>query len=143
NDNQETVEKLKEIPRAEICFNYLGQFDQVASGSTIFDIAQESKGSDHSPLGKRSHLIEINGSIAGGKLQLDWSYSENLHRRATIERLAQYFITELKAIIAHCTTKATGEFTPSDFTLVKLDQKKLDKVMKKLGKGAGLKKVTA
>jgi non-ribosomal peptide synthase protein (TIGR01720 family) len=143
NENKDTIDQLKEIPRAEICFNYLGQFDQVASGSAIFDIAQESKGSDHSPLGKRSHVIEINGSIAGGKLQLDWNYSENLHYRWTIERLAQHFITELKAIIAHCTATETGGFTPSDFTLVKLDQKKLDKVMKKLGKGAGLKKVTA
>jgi non-ribosomal peptide synthase protein (TIGR01720 family) len=143
SENKETSDQLKEIPKAEICFNYLGQFDQVASGSAIFDIAKESKGSDHSPLGKRSHVIEINGSIAGGKLQLDWNYSENLHRRWTIERLAQHFMNELKAIIAHCTTKETGEFTPSDFTLVKLDQKKLDKVMRKLGKGAGLKKVTA
>ena len=74
---------------------------------------------------------------------MDWNYSENLHRRATIERLAQLFMNELKAIITHCTTKEAGEFTPSDFTLVNLDQKKLDKVMKKLGKGAGSKKVTA
>jgi len=132
--NIEITKQIQTIPKAEICFNYLGQFDQIVANSNIFGPAHESKGSDRSALGKRSHLIEINGSIVGGRLQLEWSYSENLHRRSTIERLAQNFIEELRAIISHCKSPEAGGFTPSDFKLTRLDQKKLDKVMKRLSK---------
>ena len=132
--NIEITKQIQTIPKAEICFNYLGQFDQIVANSNIFGPAHESKGSDRSALGKRSHLIEINGSVVGGRLQLEWSYSENLNRRSTIERLAQNFIEELRAIISHCKSPEAGGFTPSDFKLTRLDQKKLDKVMKRLSK---------
>jgi len=63
---------------------------------------------------------------------LEWTYSENLHRRATIERLVQDFAEALRAIIAHCQSPEAGGVTPSDFPLAGLDQKKLDKVLAKL-----------
>jgi len=134
NTEPEVFNQLRAVPKADICFNYLGQFDQLTSGSSLFGPTQESKGADHSPRTRRSHLLEINGSVTGGKLQLEWRYSENLHQRQTIERLAQYFIAELRAIIDHCKSPQAGGFTPSDFKLAKMDQKKLDKIMSKLGK---------
>jgi len=134
NEDETIQQQFSGVPQAEICFNYLGQFDQLTTGSKIFSPAHESKGSDHSPRTKRSHLLEINGSVAGGKLQLDWYYSKNIHQRSTIERLAQYFITELQAIISHCKSPHAGGFTPSDFKLAKMNQKKLDKIMNRLGK---------
>jgi len=134
NKDEAIQQQFSAVPSAEICFNYLGQFDQSTTGSKIFSPAHESRGSDHSPRTKRSHLLEINGSVAGGELQLDWYYSENIHQRATIERLAQYFITELRAIISHCKSPQAGGFTPSDFKLAKMNQKKLDKIMNRLGK---------
>jgi len=134
SEQKEIGEALQALPKAEICFNYLGQFDQMAADSKIFGSAAESKGHDRSLKGARSHLIEINGSVIGGKLQLEWHYSDNLHRRSTIERLVQHFMIELQTIISHCKTPEAGGFTPSDFKLAKLDQKKLDKMMQKLGK---------
>ena len=97
-----------------------------------FTLAQEFRGPDHSPEGRRSHLLEINGGIAGGQLRLEWTYSENLHRRSTIERLAQEYMDALREIIAHCQSPEAGGYTPSDFSLARLDQKKLDKILKKL-----------
>ncbi|MDZ7319878.1 MAG: amino acid adenylation domain-containing protein, partial [candidate division KSB1 bacterium] len=132
--NQKLMDQLRGMKAAEISFNYLGQFDQVANESRIFDLARESKGHEISPLNKRNYLIDINGSIAGGKLQVEFKYSANLHRRETIERFANHFLSELRAIIAHCKSPDAGGFTPSDFTLAKLNQKKLDKVLQKLNK---------
>lgn len=80
----------------------------------------------------RSHLLDINGGITGGRLRLEWTYSENLHCRATVERLAQDFAESLRALIAHCQSPEAGGVTPSDFGLANLDQKKLDKVLARL-----------
>ncbi|MGH7999038.1 MAG: amino acid adenylation domain-containing protein, partial [Brasilonema sp.] len=42
NGNKEITEQLQALPQAEVKFNYLGQFDQVLSSSSLFEPAQES-----------------------------------------------------------------------------------------------------
>lgn len=134
SQNSEIAEKLQTLPAPQISFNYLGQFDQGGENSGAFNGAKESSGPDHSLLGERSHLIEINGSVAGARLQLDWTYSENVHQRSTVEKLANEFIAKLRAIIAHCENPEAGGVTPSDFPLANLNQKNLNKVLSKLNK---------
>jgi len=131
-EDEEVAKQLQALPQPEISFNYMGQLDRALPEGSPFGPACESRGADRSLRGKRSHLLEINGSIAGGRLRLEWTYSENLHRRATIERLVQDFAEALRAIIAHCQSPEAGGVTPSDFPLAGLDQKKLDKVLAKL-----------
>ncbi|OWY66459.1 hypothetical protein B7486_36670 [cyanobacterium TDX16] len=94
--------------QAEIQFNYLGQSDQVFQ-SSLFVPAYESCGSGRSPWGSRAYLLDINGIVAEGQLQLDWTYSEAIHRRATIENLANSFMAVLRQLIAYCRSlKAVG-----------------------------------
>jgi amino acid adenylation domain-containing protein/non-ribosomal peptide synthase protein (TIGR01720 family) len=85
-------------PRAEICFTYLGQFDQALNSAPLFALAGESPGPFRSERGLRSHLLDVVGSVVGGRLLVNWIYSENLHRRATIELLAREFIENLIAL---------------------------------------------
>jgi non-ribosomal peptide synthase protein (TIGR01720 family) len=68
---------------------------------------------------------------------LEWTYSENLHDQATIERLARDFAEALRALIAHCQSPDAGGVTPSDFALADLDQKKLDKMLARLSRSKG------
>jgi non-ribosomal peptide synthase protein (TIGR01720 family) len=65
---------------------------------------------------------------------MTWTFSANLHWRTTIERVAQDFITALRDLITHCRTPNAGGYTPSDFSLANLDQRKLDKVLAKIGR---------
>ncbi|MFZ5918979.1 MAG: condensation domain-containing protein, partial [Chloroflexota bacterium] len=130
--NADIAEALERQSQAEISFNYLGQFDRVLPKDSPFGPARESRGPDRSPRGKRAHLLEINGAVAGGRLGFEWTYSKNLHRRATVERLAWDYIASLRALIAHCRSAEAGMVTPSDFDLADLDQRKLDKVLAKL-----------
>jgi len=88
---------LKTAPQAEICLTYLGQFDQTLNLASFFALAEESPGPFRSERGLRSHLLDVVGSVVGGRLLVDWIYSENLHRRATIELLAHEFIENLIA----------------------------------------------
>lgn len=125
NDNKIT-ESLRSLPAAEISFNYLGQFDQILPADAPFTPARETSGPNSNLQASRTHVLEISGGVAGGRLQLDWTYSENLHQRNTIERLAEWFISALREIIAQSTLRETNALTPSDFPLARLDQDKLD-----------------
>jgi non-ribosomal peptide synthase protein (TIGR01720 family) len=120
------TEELRSI-KAPVSFNYLGQLDQVVSGSSLYHLAPESAGPPYSPLGKRTHLLAFYGSVFGGQFQLRIEYSRNVHRQARIEKLADNFITALRALITHCTSGETFSYTPSDFPLISVDQEQLDK----------------
>ncbi len=125
----QVAEKLQGLPRAEVSFNYLGQLDQVLPESSPFRPAAESSGAARGQRGSRRYLLEINGGIAGGRLHVVWTYSENAHQRSTVERLAGGFIDALKLIMGHCTSAEAGGYTPSDFPLAQLDQEKLDRLI--------------
>jgi amino acid adenylation domain-containing protein/non-ribosomal peptide synthase protein (TIGR01720 family) len=120
--------QMRRLPQAEVLFNYLGQVDQAGPGAGLFGPARESSGPTQSLHSARSHLLEISGLVVGGRLQLGWSYSEQVHQRATIERLAQAYLAALRALIAHCLAPEAGGYTPSDFPLVRLDQPTLDRL---------------
>jgi non-ribosomal peptide synthase protein (TIGR01720 family) len=132
NQDAATRLKLQALSQAEVSFNYLGQLDQVLSESPLWRLAKEPSGSEHSRMGSRSHLLEVKGFVAEGKLQLDWTYSENLHQRATVERLAQRFLEALKSLIAHCQSPEAGGYTPSDFPEAELSQEELEELVAKL-----------
>ncbi|BBD64374.1 amino acid adenylation domain-containing protein [Nostoc commune NIES-4072] len=135
NKNKEINEQLS-LSKAEVIFNYLGQFDQVLPESSLFSLVQGLSGSSHGLQNKRTHLLEINGGIYQGHLQMSWTYSKELYRQSTIEGLAQRFIEALRSLIAHCQSYDAGGVTPSDFAEFKQsqwDQADLDAITAAMG----------
>ena len=92
--------RLSEAPASDLNYNYLGQFDQTLSDR--FRLAEESSGPDFSPRLMRSSLLEIVAAVVGGQLRVEWVYSEKVHDRATIDRLAAAFREELRRLIGQC-----------------------------------------
>ncbi|BAZ82714.1 non-ribosomal peptide synthetase [Sphaerospermopsis kisseleviana CS-549] len=133
NTDTSILEKLASFPSAQVSFNYLGQFDQVLKASSVLGEAKEFK-SEQSGLNRRSHLLGISGFIRAGKLEMTWAYSDKIHKRDTIERLASGFMEALTNLIDHCQSKDEQSYTPSDFSAAKLNQKQLDKFLAKLNK---------
>jgi non-ribosomal peptide synthase protein (TIGR01720 family) len=131
----QTRARLHALPRAEVSFNYFGQFDQHLGRTALFGLAPESTGPLTSPHGRRSHLLELTGRIVAGQLHLNWIYSAQIHQRTTIERLSERFVQILQALIAHCQSPAAGGYTPSDFPGAQLNQADLDRVLAKIGRG--------
>ncbi|HVR95614.1 MAG TPA: amino acid adenylation domain-containing protein, partial [Thermoanaerobaculia bacterium] len=125
--------RLRRLPEAEVVFNYLGQLDQAVQEGGIFRAARESSGPARSPRQTRPYLFEINAGVRGGRLRMGWIYSEDLHRRATVERLAELFLAALRRLIAHCQSPEAGGYTPSDFPLTRLDQPALDRLLAATG----------
>jgi non-ribosomal peptide synthase protein (TIGR01720 family) len=120
---------LKARPRAEVLFNYLGRLDRALPEHSLFQLSAESCGPVRSPRARRSHLLEINGYVTGGRLRMEWTYSEDAQRRGVVEALAESFKEYLQALIARRHSAGAGEATPSDFPLTQLSQEQLDEAL--------------
>ncbi|MCU0507750.1 MAG: amino acid adenylation domain-containing protein [Anaerolineae bacterium] len=136
--SEETRAALAVAPEPELTFNYLGQFDQVlgagANGDGPLGPAPEPAGPDRSLSNRRSHLLDVAAAVAGGRLGVSWTYSRAAHAAATIQQLADWHIEALRELIAHCRSPEAGAYSPSDFPLAELDQKQLDKILKKVAR---------
>jgi amino acid adenylation domain-containing protein/non-ribosomal peptide synthase protein (TIGR01720 family) len=103
--------------RKELSFNYLGQWDANLGG--LFTVSDESCGSSQWDGEERKHVLEVHGSVSHGRLRMVWSFSSNLHRRETIQRVANCFRQTVEAVIDACKT-GTQSFSPSDVSDVPL-----------------------
>jgi amino acid adenylation domain-containing protein/non-ribosomal peptide synthase protein (TIGR01720 family) len=137
----EQSRRLGTVPRPQIRFNYLGQFDQVFWESSLFNPVREDSGPNQAIDDQRPYLLDVTAMIANSCLRIDWTYSENIHRRATIEQLAGRFVESLSGLITHCLLPEAGGYTPSDFPLAALTQDKLDVVIAQLGQSLGRNRV--
>ena len=131
-EESEKRRRLRELPQAEVVFNYTGQFDQTLSESGLFRLGREDRGEGRSGANQRGHLLEVTGGVAGGQLQLTWSYSEQVHQRETVERVAEQFLEALRQLIQQCQWGEVAGFTPSDFPEAELSQYELDELVAEL-----------
>ena len=98
--DEETAGQLASRPRPRISFNYLGQFDQMTND--LFRVEPDQTvavQSAYAPQGQRPHLLQVNGLVSNGRLQLNLRYSQNLHRAATISQVADRFLGHLRQIL--------------------------------------------
>ncbi|MCB1057259.1 MAG: amino acid adenylation domain-containing protein, partial [Acidobacteria bacterium] len=136
NAQGDSVSRLRALPRPEICFNYLGQFDSVVVESELFRPAGEGPGPNRAPEGQRPYLLEINAWVLDGCLELSWSYSRAVHRRETVATLAGQFTAALEALIEHCLSPEASGCTVSDFPLADLQPEELARVVDVVGDGS-------
>jgi non-ribosomal peptide synthase protein (TIGR01720 family) len=126
---KEVVEHLSRMAQAEVRFNYLGQQDRSLSSSQLFVSTHDSGADAQSLRGERGYLLNIIASVSDGCLRFDWTYSENVHTKQTIERLAATTLAELRALLGEAEEPV---YAPSDFPKAKLTQKDLNKILAKL-----------
>jgi non-ribosomal peptide synthase protein (TIGR01720 family) len=86
----------------QISFNYLGQWDGTAGESGLYRAAHESIGADHDPTDRGPHLLEVVGSVQGGRLELSWHYRPDRHERSTVAAVAGELADALRAIAQDC-----------------------------------------
>ena len=65
-----------------------------------------------------------------GELRFDWTYSENIHARNTIQSLAETCVAELRALLADSET-SSAVFAVADFPKANLSEGDLDKILAK------------
>ena len=124
----EASSRLQALPQPAIAFNYLGQFDQALPSDSAFSFNPEIGGMEPSPQGERDLVLEVNGLVRSGRLEVHWTYSSRLHREETIRRLADDYLRDLTRLVEHCLAPGAGGYAPSDFPLAELSRKQLDRL---------------
>ncbi|MCE0460111.1 non-ribosomal peptide synthetase [Pseudomonas uvaldensis] len=122
----DTREAMAALPQASITFNYLGQLDQTLGHDALFQPLDAPLGAIHDPDSPLPNELSVDSQVSGGELVLRWTFSGERHDRQAIAALADAYLDQLHALIAHCLTDEAGGLTPSDFPLAKLTQEQLD-----------------
>jgi non-ribosomal peptide synthase protein (TIGR01720 family) len=135
NKDKTISQALAAIPKAEVCFNYLGQFDNLLADSAWFKLSPESDGQPRSPLNKRRYLFNINGYVIDSQLKFDWIYSSQIHREQTVLNLAESFNQTLRDFIDSRSPQSI-DYTPSDFPKANLNQEQLNQILAKINRGS-------
>jgi non-ribosomal peptide synthase protein (TIGR01720 family) len=97
---QEVRERLAGMAKAEVAFNYLGQWDSLGSQAAgLLRPSERMTGMGRAAEEVRPHLVDINAMVVGGRLAMDWSYSPLRHRRDTVARWADRFLELLREVV--------------------------------------------
>ncbi|MFL5384951.1 MAG: amino acid adenylation domain-containing protein [Longimicrobiaceae bacterium] len=129
SEDGEIQHALRARPAAQVSFNYLGRMDVASDAAGLFAGIDAGAGLTRSSAAARTHLLAVDAAVIDGRLHATWSYGPGVHRRETVERLAEAFAAELRALIEHCRHPEAGGYTPSDFALAGLDQAALDALL--------------
>ncbi len=131
--DEEVKERMRRIPQPQISFNYFGQLDQIFEPESLFDPGEttdsdsvnEKGASGQSARGKRFHILDVTAHVVGGRLELGLIYSENLHRRVTIEMLAHDFAEHLRGMISGSQDISMSGYAPAVFSRANLSEEEL------------------
>ena len=122
---------LRDLPRPEISFNYLGRFVD-AGDDVAFTVTGDPAGASLGAANRRAHALDVEAQIQDGKLLVTWTYSTALHDRASIERLARRFDEALRGFVAQSSAGRPAALTPADFPLVDLDDRALGSITQRI-----------
>jgi amino acid adenylation domain-containing protein/non-ribosomal peptide synthase protein (TIGR01720 family) len=131
---------LREQPKAEISFNYVGQYDQAVSEvkeAGLFRAAKEWVGLVRAGEGDRRYKLQVNGTVIGGELVMSWEYNPEVHREETVAQLAADYLRELERLIRHVQNANAGGFTPSDFVEFNWSEGDLEDISAAIAKARG------
>ncbi|GAA4279088.1 non-ribosomal peptide synthetase/type I polyketide synthase [Aquimarina mytili] len=115
--------------KAQISFNYLGQFDADIADSS-FIIGKEDKGDEVSPEKERDYDWDCAGIITEGKLTMSLMYSAEQYNQDTINAIMTSLKQNLEQLITYCATYDKKELSPSDFIYKDLSFDQLDQLSK-------------
>ncbi len=124
--------RLAEARSSDVLFHYLGRWDEAVSGSQGLRLAEPIR-VYRAPKQARDHALEIVAVVFDRQLHIEWTYSPTLHVKATIEQLADKFLTHLRRLLQDC-RKQEGQYrSAADFPLADLSQEGLEDLLADLG----------
>jgi amino acid adenylation domain-containing protein/non-ribosomal peptide synthase protein (TIGR01720 family) len=98
----------------EICFNYLGQFEDKTLGG-LFEMSEIPPGNMMSPQSEREHALDINCEIMNGEMRLRLGYNRRRYDQKIIRSILSGFEKSITEIIRRCLDKGETELTAADY----------------------------
>lgn len=132
SQDQAVRETFANIQKASISFNYLGQTDSLPKSDNLFSVSNAPTGTGMFAKQERPHLLAINARVQTECLQVDWSYSQSIHRAQTIHHLAESYLNNLRSYLIGSTSSSSSFYSATDFHLVDLSESELDSILEDL-----------
>ncbi|MCR1976067.1 amino acid adenylation domain-containing protein [Clostridium sporogenes] len=141
-DENKNNEKLD--LKADIGFNYLGQFDE-DTNNEVFTNSNMPTGICIGQDFKFSNSISINSMISNGELNIDISYNSLEYNESSIENLGNCYKQALINVVEHCMKKEETEYIGADYgvndySIEEIDELK-DFVKKEIGENIVVEKI--
>lgn len=111
NSNDYELEESK----AEICFNYLGQWKEEFSPGNCIEISEMTCGMDIAESNRLNNNISVNGQVVNDKLSISILYDRNKYNTTSIDRFCNFYKVSLSEFIEFCTSKNESVKTASDY----------------------------
>ncbi|HZG88635.1 MAG TPA: amino acid adenylation domain-containing protein, partial [Pseudonocardia sp.] len=111
----------------QVSFNYLGRFDWSAGGDGLVRGVRDGLQSAAAESGQ-THLLDVVAVVDHDRLRFTWYHRGGRDDAATVRRLAEQTVGNLREIVEHCAQPGAGGRTPSDFPLAQLDQATVDRL---------------
>ncbi|GAX43730.1 amino acid adenylation domain-containing protein [Tolypothrix sp. NIES-4075] len=121
-------ETFTNVQQPAISFNYLGQIEILSKSD--FSLSNAPTGVGLFPEQERPHLLAINAHVQSDRLQINWTYSQHIHRSQTIHHLAESYLNNLRLYLTNSTS--TNFYSATDFHLVDLSESELDSILEDL-----------
>lgn len=128
--NPRTAPVLAGLPRPAIGFGYLGRLDttELAEWPVSAGSAESLQAPDPGP--RTGHALEVTALVTDGPdgpcLVLACTWATDLFDETAVRDLADDWLRALEALAAHAGAAGVGGHTPSDLSLVGLDQDDID-----------------
>ncbi|SHJ99133.1 non-ribosomal peptide synthase domain TIGR01720/amino acid adenylation domain-containing protein [Clostridium cavendishii DSM 21758] len=124
-------EKVDFKLQPEICFNYLGQFDEDIN-SSFFELSVVDNGNNISLENISLYSLDILAIVIKKSLRISISYSIKEYNEEKIRSLIMGYKDNILKIIEHCNNVKKDEVTISDITSEDISKDELDDYMNKL-----------
>ncbi|MGM3183148.1 non-ribosomal peptide synthetase [Dickeya oryzae] len=117
---------------ADICFNYLGQFNQGFDATPFQGEARLDLANRHAPDSPRVWPLEVDCYVVDGTLHLEWTWNGQCYRDDTVRQLAERMLTWIRQLTQHCQQQVTTYWTSSDFPMANLSTAALDELQQRI-----------
>ncbi|MYU32386.1 hypothetical protein GTW52_04515 [Streptomyces sp. SID8358] len=134
--NPHTARRLEKLPQPQIAFYYLGRSTAPQDADwamTAENTALQGAGDERLPL---RHALRLTAAAqnqaAGTQLTITCTWAGELLAEQDVRDLGDAWITALTALARHAEDPHAGGRTPSDLSLVSLDQSEIDDIAQQL-----------
>ncbi|WBW99495.1 non-ribosomal peptide synthetase [Oceanirhabdus sp. W0125-5] len=122
------INNLMHTKKAEINFNYLGQFDQDFQNE-IFCMSEISVGDSISRESELIYALDVNTVVVNNRLRVDITYNKNEFKEESIKIFADELKNSIYKVIDYCLSKDEVEYTPSDYGNINIDLEDFNEIM--------------